>query len=86
MKDNLEIDTHPFKLTTEMQDIKGKEVYDAIVFSNLRKKPALKKLKLHNCTDKAKNIIIKNTMAIQEELGKVSIQELEHEHSIFKIK
>ena len=47
----------------ELQEIKGKEIYDDIVYRELSKTDALKKLKPYNYTGEAKNAIINNAIA-----------------------
>lgn len=69
----------------EMQNNKGKEVCDDIVFRNLSKSAALKKLKPHNHPGNAKNAIINITLAGKEELGEDDIQESEHKHPAYVI-
>ena len=51
----------------KMQDEKGCEVYNQIVYENLSRNKALKFLKLHNHTGEAKSIIIDN---VQERVTK----------------
>ena len=63
MKDNLQIATCPFKLVIELQELKGKEVYNDIVYQDLSKIDMLKKLIPHNYTGKAKQVIINNAIA-----------------------
>ena len=63
----------PFMLTIELQELKGKEVYNDIVYRDLSQTDLLKKLKLHNYPSEAKNTIINNTLGSKEELGEISI-------------
>ena len=52
----------------KMQDEKGHEVHNQIVYENLSRNKALKFFKPHNHTGEAKNIIIDNALARKEEL------------------
>ena len=77
--------TRPFKLLIELQENKGKEVYDEIVHENLSKINMLKKLKPRNYAGKAKNTIINNAFARKEELDSVDASNAECEFSKFAI-
>ena len=54
-----------------MQNRKGLEICNSIVYENLSKSTTLKKLKPYNCTGDAKNTIINNSMARREESEEV---------------
>jgi len=86
VKDNLKSATRPFKLTMELQEIKGKEIYDDIVYRELSKTDALKKLKPYNYTGEAKNAIINNAIARKEELDDENICESENGFPSFAIR
>ena len=67
--------TYLFMLTIAMQDKKGKEVYDEIIHNKLIKAVVGKKLKPHNFTGEAKNLIINNAIWSKEELGEMDAHE-----------
>ena len=85
VKDNLDTASHPFKLTMEIQERKGKQTCNEIVHDNLSKTAALKKLKPYNYTGDAKNTIINNAIARKEELEEAHVTNTEHKFPDYSI-
>ena len=69
-----------------MQDRNGLETCNRIVYTNLNKKAALKKLKPRNHIGDAKNTIINNIMARKEELEEICQKDSECKHPSFIIR
>jgi len=86
VKENLGTAARPFKLTMDMQEKKGKEIYRDIVHGSLNKTDALKKLKPYNFTGDAKNLIISSAFAKKEALEDCNNNDTENDYPSFAIR
>ena len=69
-----------------MQDRKGNETCNKIVYSNLSIIAALKKLKLSNYTSNTENATINDAIARKDKLEEVCFKDSEYECSTFSIR